>query len=275
MADTEQPALLQNQAIILQQPNGEKIYLDLNVSTDTTAIKSFEKSADISIASFDYATGIALFLGLCATWLAYWYGRTSFKLTKQSFDAVIAQIKSSEQVALDLNQRLFEQQKELQNKDLAFKQKSEWENQLRAVSAEYQINLTMFIYKSQYFEKNLLSSQSEERNNFYNEITIISEHAIKHLVRLDLFFDPNDDDLDQIIYWSDIFSIISNDLLIEYQTQNDLNKLEKFIPFAESSPYFSEEEKLILKGKYRIEVLSFLMRRINDSLKSILNKKAA
>lgn len=45
MADTEQ--LAKNQMIVLQQPNGEKIYLDLNVSTDTTAIKSFEKSADM------------------------------------------------------------------------------------------------------------------------------------------------------------------------------------------------------------------------------------
>lgn len=92
------------QAVILQQPNGQKVYLDLNHSTDTTAIWSFVVAMVIAIA-----------LGGLATWLAYWYGRKSFVLTKQSFDTVIAQIKSSEQVALDLNQRLFEQQQILQN----------------------------------------------------------------------------------------------------------------------------------------------------------------
>lgn len=60
-----------SQALILQQPNGQKVYLDLNHSTDTTAIWSFI-----------VAMVIALVLGGLATFLAYWYGKRSFDLTK-------------------------------------------------------------------------------------------------------------------------------------------------------------------------------------------------
>lgn len=74
---------------IIAKTNQQKIPWDLNVtSTDTTAIWSFIVAMVIAIA-----------LGGLATFLAYWYGKRSFDLTKQSFDAVIAQIKSSEQSA--------------------------------------------------------------------------------------------------------------------------------------------------------------------------------
>lgn len=99
------------QAVVLQQPNGEKLQVELKitqVADDTTAIKSFEKSADISIASFDYATGIAVFLALCATGLAYWFGVRSFVLTKQSFDSLIEQIKSSENGMRETNKQLID-----------------------------------------------------------------------------------------------------------------------------------------------------------------------
>lgn len=85
----------QTQAVILENSKEDKIYVDLAHSTDTTAMKSFEEGSKISIASFDYATGIAVFLALCATGLAYWFGARSFILTKQSFDAVIEQIGAS------------------------------------------------------------------------------------------------------------------------------------------------------------------------------------
>lgn len=70
------------QTIVLQQP--AKTHMELNASTDKTAISSFALSVVF-----------ALILGGLATWLAYWYGRKSFDLTKQSFDAVIAQINTS------------------------------------------------------------------------------------------------------------------------------------------------------------------------------------
>lgn len=105
------------QTIVLQQP--AKTHMELNASTDKTAISSFALSVVF-----------ALILGGLATWLAYWYGRKSFDLTKQSFDAVIKQIESSEKAAQDLNTRIFEQQKELQDKDFIFKDNESWKNRL-------------------------------------------------------------------------------------------------------------------------------------------------
>lgn len=92
----------QTQTMVLQQPKDQKVYLDVQHSTDTTAIWSFI-----------IAMVVAFILGISATVIAIWYGRKSFDLTKQSFDAVIAQIKGSEKSALDINKKLFEQQKRI------------------------------------------------------------------------------------------------------------------------------------------------------------------
>lgn len=89
------------QALVLQQPNGQKVYLDLTHSTDTTAIWSF-----------GVAMVIAIGLGSLATWLAYWYGKRSFDLTKQSFAITIEQIKSSERIMMKSNQALIKSQYE-------------------------------------------------------------------------------------------------------------------------------------------------------------------
>ena len=85
------------QTIVFQQP--AKTHMELNASTDKTAILSFALSVVIALA-----------LGGLATWLAYWYGRKSFDLTKQSFDAVIKQIESSERLMMESNSNLIENQ---------------------------------------------------------------------------------------------------------------------------------------------------------------------
>ena len=90
----QQPSV---QTIVLQQP--AKTHMELNASTDKTAISSFALSVVIALA-----------LGGLATWLAYWYGRKSFDLTKQSFDAVIKQIESSERLMMESNSNLIENQ---------------------------------------------------------------------------------------------------------------------------------------------------------------------
>ena len=94
----QQPSV---QTIVLQQP--AQTHMELNASTDKTAISSFALSVVIALA-----------LGGLATWLAYWYGRKSFDLTKQSFDAVIAQIQSSERITLQLNENLFLEQQRIE-----------------------------------------------------------------------------------------------------------------------------------------------------------------
>lgn len=65
----------QTQTMVLQQPKDQKVYLDVQHSTDTTAIWSFI-----------IAMVVAFILGISATVIAIWYGRKSFDLTKQSFD---------------------------------------------------------------------------------------------------------------------------------------------------------------------------------------------
>ena len=87
------------QTIVLQQP--AKTHMELNASTDKTAISSFALSVVI-----------ALVLRGLATWLAYWYGRKSFDLTKQSFAITIEQIKSSERIMMKSNQTLVKSQYE-------------------------------------------------------------------------------------------------------------------------------------------------------------------
>lgn len=130
------------QTVVLQQTDGKKIYLDLNVSTDTTAIKSFEKSADISNASFDYATGIAVFLALCATGLAYWFGARSFILTKQSFEAVMSQINLSKIEAQNNKDILIEQIKvasqNTENSNMAL-MKNQTNLQIKEIEANTQL----------------------------------------------------------------------------------------------------------------------------------------
>ena len=136
------------QALVLQQPNGEKLQFELKitqVADDTTAMKSFEKGADISIASFDSSAYIAVFLALFATGLAYWFGARSFVLTKQSFDSLIEQIKSSENGMRETNKQLIDSQKQLKRMDIVI----EKNNAIRLISAEFISLCESLIYEAE------------------------------------------------------------------------------------------------------------------------------
>ena len=171
----------QTQAVILQQPS--ETHLRLDATTDKTAISSFALSVVI-----------ALTLGGFATWLAYWYGRKSFDLTKQSFDAVMAQIKSSEQVALDLNQRLFEQQSYLQ-KEVLNDQKQKY---LRAIVASFLQDLDLFHkFSSRYVIKygSLDGFEQFENSKIREEFEYIEnliESMRKKYIEIDLYFLPSE-----------------------------------------------------------------------------------
>lgn len=128
-----QQPLVQTASVV--ENSNRKMELNLNHSTDTTAISSFEQSAKVAVSSFDYATGVAVFLALCATGLAYWFGVRSFVLTKRSFDVVLEQITSSrieaennskitiEQIhaSIESNKELSKNQLEIIFKDMHFK----------------------------------------------------------------------------------------------------------------------------------------------------------
>ena len=136
----EQPNV---QGIVLQHPKEQKIYLDLAHSTDTTAIWSF-----------GVAMVIAIGLGCLATWLAYWYGKRSFDLTTQSFDAVIKQIASSESLISKSNQALIESQETLKRMEI----ETEKNNVIRLIGAE-------FIFLCEYLGYEAVNLQ----NNLANE----------------------------------------------------------------------------------------------------------
>ena len=120
------------QTIALQQP--ARTHMELNASTDKTAISSFALSVVI-----------ALLLGGLATWLAYWYGRKSFKLTEMSFKTVIQQIQASEQSALSLNSKLFEQQLMLQNRLKELEIQKNIIDRFRCVAETFIINVELFL----------------------------------------------------------------------------------------------------------------------------------
>ena len=120
------------QTIVLQQP--ARTHMELNASTDKTAISSFALSVVI-----------ALLLGGLATWLAYWYGRKSFKLTEMSFKTVIQQIQASEQSALSLNSKLFEQQLMLQNRLKELEIQKNIIDRFRCAAERFIIDVELFL----------------------------------------------------------------------------------------------------------------------------------
>ncbi len=119
-------AIEEKQALVLEQPKDQKVYLDLQHSTDTTAIWSFV-----------IAMVVAFILGISATIIAIWYGRKSFELTKQSFDALVKQIESSEKVTLDSSKELITGQSQNLLNQLRITNRFKELCDFREIAAEY------------------------------------------------------------------------------------------------------------------------------------------
>lgn len=150
------------QAVVLQQPNDQMVHLDLQHSTDTTAIWSFV-----------IAMVVAFILGISATIIAIWYGRKSFKLTEMSFKIVVEEIKASQQSAIDLNTKLFEQQRRLQ----AEKEKSDRE---KSIKDRFRNAAEVFIVDIELFLSSVtLLHLSHEQFQFSEQVVIGSyEHEV-------------------------------------------------------------------------------------------------
>ena len=114
-------------ALVLQQPNGEKIYFDIQHSTDTTAIWSFVAAMIASIV------------------IAIWYGRKSFQLTEMSFKMVVEEIKASQQSAIDLNTKLFEQQRVLQAGKEKFDREKSVKDRFRNAAELFIVDIELFL----------------------------------------------------------------------------------------------------------------------------------
>ena len=215
-----------SQALILQQPNGQKVYLDLNHSTDTTAIWSFI-----------VAMVIALVLGGLATFLAYWYGKRSFDLTKQSFDAVMAQIKSSEKSALDINKKLFEQQKELQKQELIYQRDFETEKRNKILIAEYFSQITIFILDGRNFQTNFMAEveSSIEAEKIYTRLEEHYKLAVQNLTLLELSL-SNSFEIKRFF----IITKLINELAYEFMEEILLSMDWKLLPEFKKAEYLAK-----------------------------------
>ena len=178
-------------ASVVENPS-RKMELDLNHSTDTTAIWSFLAAMVASMV------------------VAIWYGRKSFKLTEMSFDAVITQIKASEQSALDLNIRLFEQQKILQENELSFRELTEWKKEIRVTGAEIYKKITQIVLIVHQILENDLDTDPRLRLDVNSEvgrkiekIHLLFESVLLDFGNLELLFAHDSQDgekVDGIIY---------------------------------------------------------------------------
>lgn len=122
------------QAVVLQQPKDQMIHLELQHSTDTTAIWSFV-----------IAMVVAFILGISATIIAIWYGRKSFKQTEMSFKTVVEQIKASQESALDLNTKLFEQQRILQAEKIESDREKSIKDRFRRAAEVFIVDIELFL----------------------------------------------------------------------------------------------------------------------------------
>jgi hypothetical protein len=263
----------QTQAVILHQPS--ETHLRLDATTDKTAISSFALSVVI-----------ALILGGFATWLAYWYGRKSFKLTEMSFHMVTQQIKSSEQSAIDLNNKIFEQQVVLQKNELAFKERIAWNEIVSTIAAECNILINNFIFKAQDVSKFYLRASSSDKSNpssvfgqKLHELETINHQLILKIAKLDLYLDYDNEIHEYFIKILDYFTIFSDQLIYEFYNKSKVEMLDVFLDLSHVE--YGDKKVLMLEGwkshksLNRLEILSLLMREINKSLKNNLRKKAA
>ena len=154
MAEEEQS--MKNQMIILQQPNGEKIYFDLNLSTDTTAITSFALSVMI-----------ALILGGLATWLAYWYGRKSFNLTEMSFRTVSEDIQQAAEIHRNTTREIIISSQKEREARFIQESKKNWELQVTRCLIEYDSLISRLI--SDFNNLRALLKHEVEQRGFINK----------------------------------------------------------------------------------------------------------
>lgn len=193
------------QTLVIQQPT--KTHMELNASTDKTAISSFALSVIV-----------ALILGGFATWLAYWYGRKSFKLTEMSFKTVVEQIRASEKSALDLNNKLFEQQTILQNNKLQYVYKTSEIEKLRTIITAYLTCLLDFNTSI------TMKIKKIERQELIEECVQYNLRVANYHQQIELFLDCENNEFDR-----NIKSKLKNLINVLWDIRKDLENNENSI----------------------------------------------
>nr|WP_257229870.1 MULTISPECIES: hypothetical protein [Acinetobacter] len=258
--------------------------MELNASTDKTAISSFALSVIV-----------ALILGGFATWLAYWYGRKSFQLTEMSFITVVEQIRTAEQSAFDLNSRLFNQQLKLQNNELIFnkqenKRKMIVEKSENFIVARHNILLSYWEFiencnvNDQYdaIAKELYGRMEVHNFNSDLKTTLAKSHI--------LLFNLNSDDLltKRIKILAEIFMRLGwccYHQILSFVDSNNIcvssNGLQEAISNLEQHKFFTDKEFPSLRNAVRKEyvqradyyrVMLDISLGIDKDLKKIISK---
>lgn len=178
-------AIEEKQALVLEQPKDQKVYLDLQHSTDTTAIWSFA-----------IAMVIAFILGISATIIAIWYGRKSFDLTKQSFDSLVKQIESSEKITVASNNGLAQSQADSKLTELRFLYKSSEIQNLRKMIADYFATVvalnTHMVFKVSFLKDNKFLNDNDKNkyiHELFDEIKRYANEIFTFSFQIDLMLD--------------------------------------------------------------------------------------
>lgn len=178
-------AVEEKQAVVLEQPKDQKVYLDLQHSTDTTAIWSFA-----------IAMVIAFILGISATIIAIWYGRKSFDLTKQSFDSLVKQIESSEKITVASNNGLAQSQADSKLTELRFLYKSSEIQNLRKMIADYFATVvalnTHMVFKVSFLKDNKFLNDNDKNkyiHELFDEIKRYANEIFTFSFQIDLMLD--------------------------------------------------------------------------------------
>ena len=261
------------QTIVLQQP--AKTQMELNASTDKTAISSFALSVII-----------ALILGGFATWLAYWYGRKSFKLTELSFKVVSEDIRQAAKTNSDIAISMMENQITITELQIRSKEKSEELERIITRGGEIivlQNKLIIELYKlatlgDEIFKKDIevIVSRLNELNN-----EILSEY---HLFLLLMSTDSKE--YSRIKILGDLFLQIAWEVAARVQLNHKIGSIyldEKFKEtlynsFKENC-IFDEDEVNHIKKIIEEEVYD-LLSNVSDIFQNeihlyLLSKKAA
>lgn len=109
--------------------------------------------------------------------MAYWYGRKSFDLTKQSFDAVIAQIQSSERITLQLNENLFLEQQRIEKIKKTLEEHLIQKNKLKQNIASVIIfseglNIDIWKINDNIIDKTLIKNKKEQLGVKLNDLNL-------------------------------------------------------------------------------------------------------
>jgi len=161
------------------------VYLDVQYSTDTTAIWSFV-----------IAMVVAFILGVSATIIAIWYGRKSFDLTKQSFDSLVKQIESSEKITVASNNGLAQSQADSKLTELRFLYKSSEIQNLRKMIADYFATVvalnTHMVFKVSFLKDNKFLNDNDENkyiHELFDEIKRYANEIFTFSFQIDLMLD--------------------------------------------------------------------------------------